>query len=850
MGEPRSEEILEGLLYPIVIVNRQGNICFTNGSARRLLAEGLDQRLVSHVRSNPDIGPITQVHFKLPNGRDLVLKVRLGEIEWLGEKATQVKIWNVTPYLAVIQQLRKELGAQKQALEEFAAHRPETEPELAAHSETLATLRAELEKTRSEIQEETLKSAEACRAWESERTGFVSGAAALAASLEQARQQAEAEASQRRQAQADLEKAQAGASASEQAHSKLRLELEALRRDLEQLSAREEEESARIAKLLDDNTRLTQDLADRIPRESALAASRDALEEKAGALARELAAARQEAERAVSEGHARELESGQVKEKLAAQIETLQSELSAGMAEREELRREIAKQESLEKEIAALRQELAGAEQARSEWAETFEKLKGEIRGHLDALARAGEEAAEAARLMEAQRTKAAEAEERAALTAKELEQVRGELSRRMDEAQASEKARAQERVELERGAREDLKEVAAMGEPRSDETLGPYQLTECRAEGRIARVCKGVDRATGQKVAHPDRGPVRLPQRAPPRGARGAARSGLPRRVQDPHILKILDVGLQGDSYYIVHEDFGGLPLDEYVRETRPALKESLDLARAIAECVRAVHGYRLVHGDLKPQNILVARDARGRLVVKVALADLAHDAADAMISIFGELVGTPKYLSPEQIQGQSAAAGSDLFSLGVILYELFSGREPFPAESPIGYLHANVSADLLPLSAADTTIPPALSAVVERLLARSPRHRYRTAQALLDDLDRVEGKLGGAVPEPVPPGADSAFAPKPPEAALRRQSPAQCRLRGDHRHSAGDPGSRFAVIFLLALQAARPPVVHRAAPVEIVPPHRAAAAGGRRGEGLQRYGGAGENAGERGEI
>ena len=850
MGEQRTEQTLEELLYPIVILDRQQNISFMNGAARRLLTDGLGRRLAAHVRSSPALGPITQVHFKLQNGRDLVLKVRLGEIEWLGEKAMQVSVWNVTPYVAKIQELQNELGKQKQALEELAAHldsarRPEVEPQPAAHSETTAKLQAELEAesadrakaqedarglrekldlvtqentqlrsdlamatraheqlqeslaaeretTRSELKLEAGKSAEARRRWEAERAGFLSHAAAVAASLEQAWQQSEAEASQRRQAQADLEKARADASASEQIHSKLCEESRALRRDLEQLSARGEEQSSQVAELREENQRLTQELAERAPRESELAAARGALEEKAEALARELAAARQEAERAAGEGRARELESDRANEKLASQVETLQSELSAATAEGEELRQEIArrlsddssvrtemnaetaKRQSLEQEIAALRQDSAAAEQARSKLAETLERLKGEAQGHADALAQARGEAAEAAQFAEAQQAKAAEAEKQAASAARELEETRGELGRRMDEAQASEKAWAQERAELQRGARESLEEVAAMGEPRSEETLGPYRLTECRAEGHIARLCAGLDRTTGQKVL------IRIVDPLACRNERVRAvleelRDPLcPRRVQDPHIVKILDVGLRGDSYYVVHEDFGGIPLDEYVKETRPALKESLALARAVAECVRAVHGYRFVHGDLKPQNVLVARDARGKPVVKVALADLAHDAADAMVSIYGELVGTPKYLSPEQIQGKRATGGSDLFSLGVMFYELFSGREPFPAEGPIGYLHANVAAELKPLSAVDTTIPSDLSAVVERLLARQPRNRYRTAQALLDDLDRVEGKLGGIEPEPAPGGADSAFAPRAPEAAL---SPASAR-------------------------------------------------------------------------
>jgi hypothetical protein len=142
-----SHSTLEGLLYPIVILNQKGNIRFMNAEARCLLAEGLDQRLAAHVRSRPEMGPITQVRFKLQDGSDLILRIRLGEIEWLGEKATQVSICNVTPYLAAIEELHKELGRRKQASEELAGHAPRESPGPAAAqtAEELRSLRVRLD---------------------------------------------------------------------------------------------------------------------------------------------------------------------------------------------------------------------------------------------------------------------------------------------------------------------------------------------------------------------------------------------------------------------------------------------------------------------------------------------------------------------------------------------------------------------------------------------------------------------------------------------------------------------------------------------------------------------------------
>ena len=337
-SQAENHSTLDVLLYPVVIINRRGEICYTNDAARRLLGEGLDRRLVAHVTNNPDMTAITQVHFKLQNGHDLILKVRLGEIEWLGEKATQVLISNVTPYLAMIQELQKDLRTQRQSLDEVAAREPDLEQQVAAHSEALVKLQvqleaesagrakaqenarglrkdldlaaqennrlrtdlatvtrvredlkesrqrlqklveelqgaaaqfqtqdaagqaeleeharslaAELEKTRADLDLETRKSAEVCKTRETEREEFVSRAAASAALLEEARKQADAEGSKRRQVQADLEKARGAVAASEEIHFKLRQELEALRRDMKQLSARGEGESAHVAELV------------------------------------------------------------------------------------------------------------------------------------------------------------------------------------------------------------------------------------------------------------------------------------------------------------------------------------------------------------------------------------------------------------------------------------------------------------------------------------------------------------------------------------------------------------------------------------------------------------------------
>ena len=289
---------------------------------------------------------------------------------------------------------------------------------------------------------------------------------------------------------------------------------------------------------------------------------------------------------------------------------------------------------------------------------------------------------------------------------------------------------------------------------------FGPYRILETLSKGPIADLCRAVHGESGSKallrIVHPNmaRNPgIRavLDELRDPQS---------PRRIDDVGVLRILDVGGEGDRIYVACENFRGMPLNRYLSEHRPTVGEALMLATQIAASLRSVHDRRVVHGDIKPENILVAPAGKDRVVVKLAMADLATAASEATLSLYGEAVGTPKYMAPEQIDGRRATTASDIFALGIVFYEMFTGREPFSAEGPLSYLRANVEQTPEPPAMVESTVPPELSRVVERMLEKDPARRYRRADALLDDLERVETRLDGRTPATAPPGADSVFA------------------------------------------------------------------------------------------
>jgi serine/threonine-protein kinase len=219
-----------------------------------------------------------------------------------------------------------------------------------------------------------------------------------------------------------------------------------------------------------------------------------------------------------------------------------------------------------------------------------------------------------------------------------------------------------------------------------------------------------------------------------------------LSRRLHHPGIVSIRDAGCEGDLAYIAMEYVAGDDLARLRRDGPPMqVHRAIEIAADVAHALAHAHGLGIVHHDIKPANILVD-SATGR--VKLADFGLAR-LADQQRSRTGVLAGTPAYMSPEQLAEGAQDARADLYSLGVVLFELLTGRLPYEATS-LGDLLRQVSQrPAPPLQGLRHDAPPALSALVARLLEKSPERRPPSAQSLAAELDAL---LGATADRPPP--------------------------------------------------------------------------------------------------
>ena len=200
------------------------------------------------------------------------------------------------------------------------------------------------------------------------------------------------------------------------------------------------------------------------------------------------------------------------------------------------------------------------------------------------------------------------------------------------------------------------------------------------------------------------------------------------------PHIIATYEVGQDGDCHYLVTELVEEPTLKELIQVGVPfSIGQALDIIIQICTAVGYAHRLGLVHGDIKPQNVFVSADGR----VKVADFGLACALSPASV-VEGEIVwGTPHYFSPEQAAGENVSPTSDVYSIGVLIYEMLTGHPPFEAETDMGVALKHLREEPVPLRQLNPDVPLQVERIVRKVLAKEPAARYRTADQLGRILD-----------------------------------------------------------------------------------------------------------------
>src|SRR5919201_1393145 len=239
---------------------------------------------------------------------------------------------------------------------------------------------------------------------------------------------------------------------------------------------------------------------------------------------------------------------------------------------------------------------------------------------------------------------------------------------------------------------------------------------------------------------------------------------------LSHPNIVSIYDRGEAEGTYYIAMEYLDGRSLKELIVARGPApIHIAVDYARQILAAIRFAHRHGIVHRDIKPHNVLV--DGEGRL--KVTDFGIARAGASQMTEA-GSIIGTAQYLSPEQAKGAPVDQTSDLYSVGVVLYELLTGVVPFSGDTPVEIAMKHLSSSPEPPSAKRADIPRELDLVVMRALAKDPGDRYQSAEEMDSDLARV---ARGVPVSPATEEAATAIIARPPPTAVTEITAARPR-------------------------------------------------------------------------
>ena len=308
----------------------------------------------------------------------------------------------------------------------------------------------------------------------------------------------------------------------------------------------------------------------------------------------------------------------------------------------------------------------------------------------------------------------------------------------------------------------------------------GRYEILEHIATGGMASVFKTwdhrVERMVAMKVLRSlDKNDLRAVERFR-REARAAA------ALTHPNAVTIYDFVEEMGQYFLVMEYIHGPTLKQLIAQRRQLqAREVLEIAAQVCAVLQVAHAQGFIHRDIKPQNIMLARTTAavgtgiggGSVLVKLTDFGIVRVVEDQGLTNSGIVLGTADYLSPEQARGEKLTASSDLYSLGVVMFEMLAGRPPFigPTAVSIAMQHASVAPP--PLRQFNVTVPPAVEQIVQRALEKEPENRYSSATEMQQALRNCARELSLAArhtpvpvpPQNVPPGTPEPGQPPPLE-------------------------------------------------------------------------------------
>lgn len=266
----------------------------------------------------------------------------------------------------------------------------------------------------------------------------------------------------------------------------------------------------------------------------------------------------------------------------------------------------------------------------------------------------------------------------------------------------------------------------------------GRYRVDALIGEGGVARVYRGTDTTLERRVAIKILRPELSDQ--PDVVARFRREAHAAAKLNHPNIVQIYDTGVDEGRYYIVMEYLPEMNLKEVIKRYAPLpVDKVLEVAIACCEALAYAHRQGIIHRDVKPHNVLFTDDGRAKL----SDFGIAAAAGEAGLTADGKVLGSAHYIAPEQAQGAEAGPQSDIYSLGVTLYEALTGRTPFDGETAADIAAQHLREAPPPPRSLNPEIPPAVEFVITKAMARDPQRRYRSADEMLVDLRKLQRGL-----------------------------------------------------------------------------------------------------------